>query len=280
MVVFFLELESVYKSNRMFGSWIHDTSVICSLRDQYHNAQPYPHVVVESFLDDVIAQAVYSEFPIHSDPSRWIVYNNPIEHKKACNNFTGCPTIQRVFEALQSDMFVAVLKEITGITNLENDEHLHGAGLHFHENGGHLDMHLDYDIHPVTHKQRRVNVILFLNPEWNAEAYNGELELWDAEFTHAVRKIAPLWNRMVIFRTDDISWHGLPTPLTLPESVDGRRSLAIYYVSEPTTAAAEMPRHKAKFRPLPNQQVDSKLLNLYEIRSKRTIFPGDLIDFL
>jgi hypothetical protein len=79
---------------------------------------------------------------------------------------------------------LGVLKSITGIKDLEIDPHLYGAGLHFHpvniffnffvnsiligqpdvffflQSGGRLEMHLDYSIHPLTCKERRVGHIM------------------------------------------------------------------------------------------------------------------------
>ena len=124
---------------------------------------------------------------------------------------------------------VDLFQIITGIPDLENDPYLHGAGLHFHERGGKLDMHLDYSIHPLSKKERRLNLILYLNEYWK-ESYNGGLELWDKAYTHRCETILPSFNRAVLFQTSDISYHGLPTPIACPTDT-GRKSLAIYYVS-------------------------------------------------
>lgn len=224
---------------------------------------------------------MFCDFPT-DQPDLWYVYDNPIEHKKACDKIDRCAdSIQRVFRALQSEEFLELVRQITGISNLENDPFLHGAGLHFHENGGHLGLHLDYDIHPVTGKQRRVNIIIFLNPKWVTEEYHGELELWDRDLTHCVTKVAPLWNRMALFQTTDISYHGLPTPICLPEDsgVRGRMSMAIYYVSEPETRDRDTDRPlrlKAEFYPTPGKE-DEVPAELYEIRRQRRITAEDLV---
>lgn len=52
-----------------------------------------------------------------------------------------------------------------------------GAGIHYHANGGKLDLHLDYGIHPISRMERRLNIILYLNHDWKDE-YGGHLELW------------------------------------------------------------------------------------------------------
>jgi hypothetical protein len=81
------------------------------------------------------------------------------------------------------------------------------------------------------------------------------------------------FNKAVLFKTSDISWHGLPTPIKCPDDI-GRKSIAIYYVSEPRQNATF--RKKAQFRPLPYQPVNHKLQELYNIRVLRTIKEDEL----
>jgi Rps23 Pro-64 3,4-dihydroxylase Tpa1-like proline 4-hydroxylase len=71
------------------------------------------------------------------------------------------------------------------------------------------------------------NVLLFLNKDWLPE-WNGNLELWSKDRSEKVVDILPDFNRMVIFNTDDESYHGCPTPLECPED-RFRLSLATYY---------------------------------------------------
>ena len=45
-----------------------------------------------------------------------------------------------------------------------------------------------------------------------------------------IKKIAPIFNKMVIFSTTDFSNHGHPDPLACPNNIS-RKSLALYYFS-------------------------------------------------
>jgi hypothetical protein len=253
----------------MLANWTHDLETLaCSFRD----ASPYQHVVIDNFLDDDTAQKVSEEFP---DPdASWWFYNNPIEVKYTMDRFDAAktPTICLVFEKLQSGDFVQMIRRITDIPDLENDPHLHGAGLHFHPQGGKLDMHLDYSVHPITGKERRLNIILYLNPAWKEE-YGGHIELWDSEFTGPKQRVLPAFNRAILFQTSDISYHGMPHALTCPP-IEGRKSLAIYYVSPRRPNATH--RLKAEFRPLPSSNVSEGLANLYEIRKHRILNREDV----
>ena len=77
---------------------------------------------------------------------------------------------------------------------------------------------------------RRVNVLLYLNKDWQPE-YNGQLELWSGDMRTCEAKINPEFNRVVIFSTDEKSYHGFPDAIECPEDMT-RKSLALYYFTE------------------------------------------------
>jgi len=252
------------KDIKALGPWTED---LASLKRSYETAAPFPHVVIDEFFDKDYVEELLAKFPDPND-SNWFTYWNPIEKKKAFNKFHTHPQFQCLFQdVLQSPVLLDYIRSISGIHNLETDPHLHGAGLHYHPKGGKLDMHLDYSIHPLSGKERRLNLIIYLNKNWKE---GGELQLWDADFTRPVKKIPPLFNTAVLFRTSDISYHGLPQPAS-----EERRSVAIYYVSEPRSDVTHRP--KAQFRRLPHQTDNlDKLHQLYDIRATRLITQDDL----
>ena len=253
------------------GPWTRDTD---ALRRAFSSAAPFEHVVIPDFLAEESAEAVLAEFPGLDHPG-WFRYHNPIERKYALNALDDLPVISRLFQRFQSPEFVRLVSEVTDISDLEPDPLLHGAGLHFHPRGGKLDMHLDYSLHPVLRKERRVNLILYLNKDWD-RAWGGDLQLWGADFAGCEASIAPNFNTAVLFRTSDVSYHGMPEPLTCPQGT-GRKSAAVYYVSQPRAGAAARP--KAEYRPVPWRPADPRLDRLYDIRRTRLIAPPDLEDW-
>lgn len=261
----------------MFGQWFYQHELISKLHDEYQTAKPYEHVIIPDFFTEEVATLIDSEFPLpHSHRSLtidWKHYDNPIEQKYALNDFSGLPHIDHIFQCIQDYPFVNVVSRITGINDLQSDEHLHGAGLHAYPTNGKLDIHLDYSIHPITHKERRCNLIVFLNRRWDTAT--GNLQLWDKSLTTHV-EIKPIWNTAVLFRTSDKSYHGIPRPIKCPLGTY-RKSLAVYYVSQPRESAPSRP--KAEFFPHPNQPVSDKLQNLYDIRKQRVLTSDDLADW-
>jgi Rps23 Pro-64 3,4-dihydroxylase Tpa1-like proline 4-hydroxylase len=127
----------------------------------------------------------------------------------------------------KSPEMLQFLEKITGINDLESDPHLYGGGIHRTTTGGRLAIHADFNIHPLTGKHRRLNVLLYLNPDWKPE-YNGEFELWQTNMSGCTKKVAPIINRLVLFRIRDDAYHGHPEIWKAPIEVP-RYSIALYY---------------------------------------------------
>jgi Rps23 Pro-64 3,4-dihydroxylase Tpa1-like proline 4-hydroxylase len=259
----------------ILGDWV---SSIDKYSNEFKNAKPFEHVVIPGFLKDELAQELVRIFPRPLETSQklhWHFYDNPLERKYALNDFSDSTLepFRVVFDFLQSDEMVSIVRRLTGIENLECDPFLHGAGLHAYPNNGKLDMHLDYSIHPKTGKERRVNIIYYLNQDWNPE-WGGQLHLRDSSLSaESEKKVEVGFNSAAVFRTCDDSFHGLPTPIRCGEG-RYRQSLAIYYVSDARPEAT--PRYKAQYFPLPGQPVSDALKKIYDIRATRLLTPEDL----
>mgnify|MGYP006181091653 CR=1 FL=1 len=82
---------------------------------------------------------------------------------------------------------------------------------------------------------RRVNVFLYLNPDWKEE-YGGHLELWTRDLQRCEARVSPDLGKLVVFSSTDFSYHGHQTPLSCPEN-RSRRSLAVYYYTQTRPAS-------------------------------------------
>lgn len=255
----------------MYGNWINN---IDYYKNEYKNAKPYEHIIIKDFFSLDYANKIYENYPKIDE--KWCYYDNPLENKYALNKFDNNNEIKEMYEKLNNENFIDKLKEITEIKDLEKDEYLHGAGLHAYPNNGKLDIHLDYNIHPITGKERRINLIIYMNKDWK-EDYGGNLELYDDKRKRCNINLYPTFNTAILFRTSDLSYHGLPTPIKCPEG-EYRKSIAIYYVSLPRENLTK--RYKAEYFPLLEQPVNEKLKKLYEIRKERLITNEDLENWI
>ena len=94
--------------------------------------------------------------------SSWHIYKNAIENKKTLNGWNDFNALQyKVFSEFNFPEFIHHLEEIVE-SELFPDHGLHGGGLHIHGDGGNLNPHLDYSIHPKIGLQRKINIIVYL----------------------------------------------------------------------------------------------------------------------
>lgn len=234
----------------------------------FGNKPPFDHVVIDDFFTNPTADALVSEFP-EFESNKWFDYDNAIEIKRVCNNWNYFPeNTYSVFTYLNSVEFTDYLsgKLLNGI-KLYSDAGLHGGGWHAHKSGGKLNTHLDYSLHPKLHLQRKLNIIVYLNPLWREE-WGGSLGLWGNESCeHPGELVSTVWskfNRAIIFDTTQNSWHGLPNPIKCPKH-QARQSLAVYYLCQPDETTDS--RGKALFAPTEAQRDDEDVLDLIQKRA-------------
>lgn len=254
-----------------YGRWY---ARLGELRARYQSADPFPHLVLDDFLVPAAAERLLAEFP-PLDPENWINWVHVNERKYGQvdrDSFT--PGIRAVYDELTSPAFAELLTAFSGIEGLFPDPNLEdgvGGGLHQSAPGGFLNMHADFTVHPH-HPDwtRRMNVLLFLNKGWD-DAYRGHLELWDREMKSCRQKIAPIFNRCVIFRTDEYSFHGHPEPLACPEGTT-RKSMAVYFF----TKGEHVHSRSTLYRPRPGDgaravliRADNVALRLYDFFRRR-----------
>lgn len=198
-------------------------------REEYAAAQPFPHIVIDNFLPESVLDEILEEFPKPKSID-WKKFENSAEKKLASKGEMQMGEKTRLLlYQLNSSTFINFLEKLTGIDGLIPDPHFVGGGLHQIERGGFLKMHVDFNKHGQLKLDRRLNLLIYLNKNWQEE-YGGYLELWDSEMTRCEKKILPIFNRCVVFSTTDFSYHGHPEPLTCPEG-QTRKSLALYYYS-------------------------------------------------
>lgn len=225
----------------------------------YRSASPFPHIVIDDFLPKAAYRQALAEYPSPEQISDWRrVEAHDDKGRIAQNLKLGYSNEQRMGPALRSliygfnsGAFMRYLERLTGIPDLLPDPHLVGGGLHQYLPGAILRVHADFSKLRGSLLDRRLNLLLYLNPEWHPE-WGGYLELWDPEMKECRQKIAPIGNRCVIFSTTGNSYHGMPEPLACPGGVT-RRSLALYYYSNGRPANEAEPTHATLWQERPGE---------------------------
>ena len=228
---------------------------------------PFFHIEIDNFFPDDVANRLYDEFPSF-DNGVWFDYKNKIEDKKLLSDWRKFPKqTYQAFSFLNSDLVLGTLSNLVGCP-FYADQGLHGGGWHIHANGGKLNPHLDYSLHPMLKLQRKLNLIVYLCKDWD-ESYGGHFGLYrqDGDKKRAgelVKEIPMGFNKAVIFDTTQNSWHGLSRVVDCPDN-QYRKSIAVYYLTDPPQGID--PRNRALFSPTAEQQNDASVLELIEKRS-------------
>ncbi len=201
---------------------------IRQLAQVYRKADPFPHTVIDGFLSEDFLDEVVHDFDAIPD-SHWQVFEKEgYAYKLECREMEHLGSRGRqIFYELNSPPFLRYLEKLTGITGLVPDPYLMGAGFHKIPRGGKLAVHADFNWYEHFKLYRRVNLLCYLNKEWQDD-YNGHLELWDKTLEHCVKRVAPVFNRAVIFNTTDSSFHGYPGEIQCPEGMH-RKAVTLYY---------------------------------------------------
>jgi Rps23 Pro-64 3,4-dihydroxylase Tpa1-like proline 4-hydroxylase len=209
----------------------------------YKNALPHAHGIFDDVFDPSILKKILEEF---DGKESWKEFDTKYEKKMQLNKEDSLgPNTRAFIHNLNSGTFLAFLEKLTGITNLISDPYLEGGGLHKIERGGKLGIHTDFNFSKKLKLHRRINVLVYLNEDWE-DSFGGHFELWsDTKGTNKA-KILPIFNRMAIFSTTGNSFHGHPEPLTCPPD-RARKSLALYYYTAEKDELQSKHKHSTVF---------------------------------
>ena len=196
---------------------------------EFQQAQPFPLVIIDHFADEKKLAKVVSSFPIPGknqiNKSRDYIF---AKNKYEKSNFRDIsPDCNEIYQDLISPQFQKIIQAITK-QEVFIDREFHGGGIHQGGEGSFLDMHVDFNYHPLhANWFRNLNILLYLNKDWQPE-YKGKLKLKHTE-TGKTREVEPLFNRCVIMSTRDYTLHGYD-PIAFPPG-QFRRSIATYAYS-------------------------------------------------
>ncbi len=192
------------------------------LRLQYLTAKPFPYLVLDGVFDEVKLSKLYAQIPELANKSRDYVFAN---NKFEKSNYKE---IGPLFKELNDDLHSEKMNEFLSFIACEAifvDPKNHGGGLHQGKKNSFLDMHADFNYHPINKWWfRNMNLLLYLNKDWNPQ-YGGQLKLEDARTGENTFLDVP-FNRLVIQQTRGWTLHGYDLT-NFPEGIY-RTSIATY----------------------------------------------------
>jgi Rps23 Pro-64 3,4-dihydroxylase Tpa1-like proline 4-hydroxylase len=220
--------------NNLVNQAVLDNSA--ALCRQFASARPFRHIAIDDFLEGGFARSLLENFPAF-DESLAINENGEAGGKAVHENIAGlAPVWQKLDKLVAGKEFREMVSALTGIGALQFDPHYFGGGTHENLHGQSLNPHVDFNFHPKTRQHRRLNLILYLSPEWDP-AWGGSIQLhrdpYQRPADDEIVTITPAFNRCVIFETNEYSWHGFKR-INLPADKRhiSRKSFALYYYTD------------------------------------------------
>jgi Rps23 Pro-64 3,4-dihydroxylase Tpa1-like proline 4-hydroxylase len=231
---------------------------------------------IENFFDLKTAEELSDTFYKYDD-ERWLTRNHTeFEDKLLSTHWDWYPkNFYKTFFDLASQNFINILEELTGIDGLIADYGLHAGGMHLHKHNGRLNLHKDAAVHPKLGLWRKLNIIVYLNKNWE-ESWGGELEYWNdvnGEPGEKILSIPPMFNTAVIFETDNNFWHGLPANIAAPDG-QNRQSIAMFYYIENDKELVNSYAVRAMFAPTDEQKNDPNALRKIKERMETSFKYG------
>ena len=188
--------------------------------ESYREASPFPHCVIDGFLDPADAAMVADSFPTLTAKA-WKRHIHANSQKFDCNDRkTMGPVACDLIDAINSLPIVLEISRLVGSDVMSDGTALEGGGIHHIPRGGFVGVHADFNVHPNGLWMRAANLLLYLN-----RSQGGDLELWKPDASKVSRVIETVPGRAVLFTTTDGSLNGHPSPL----ASDSRKSIETYY---------------------------------------------------
>lgn len=243
----------------------------------FQQGEPFRHVVIDNFLTTDFCRAICQQYP-DFNASHALNENEQVGGKATREKVRALgEAYRRADDLMQAPEFLNLIERITGVAEIHYDPFYFGGGTHENREGQDLDPHIDFNYHPESNQHRRLNLIIYLNPEWD-DSWGGSLQLHRDPYLEPAKDeivtLTPLMNRCVIFETNEHSWHGFER-ISLPEDKIGfsRKSFAVYFYTDMRPVEEHANVHSTVYveRHLPERFAAGKTLDEADVQEIKTI---------
>lgn len=235
--------------------------------------EPYNHLVIDSYLKHDEAEQLLNYAQLLVDQNK-MDQNNHLNSKKIAQHDLN--KFSKPVRSLIEEITKKVKAQVSEILEFKEEEIIddleynHGGGFHCLPPGGFLNMHIDFNYHPISKNKRIANAIIYLNKEWKEE-FGGTLILHKDKNEANMVEYSPIFNRLVVFPVTDKTWHGNPNPVKANRY---RYSYSMYfYINEKAS--------NEKFRTTVYKGFAGKTILKFKIWQKvKKFIPKKLIDYI
>ena len=173
-------------------------------RIEYLSAKPFSYLIIDDFCEEDKLSLLYSQIPDLVNKSRdYMFANNKFE--KSNYAILG-PLFKELHDELHSEKMNQFLSFISS-KDVFVDPKNHGGGLHQGKSKSRLDMHLDFNYHPINKDwYREMNLLFYINKDWTPD-FGGDLIIQDLR-TGMKKELPVPFNRLIIQKCAPYTLHG------------------------------------------------------------------------
>lgn len=235
-----------------------------ALRAQVRQSKPVPNFKIDNFLNEDFANQVLASYPSFEDALKLGKSFSAVNERnkvQVTDSTLFAEPVAELNRALASQEFLDTLSYVFDIPNLLADSELIGGGIHQTGPRGHLDVHVDFNYIKERDLHRRLNILVYFNKDWKEE-WGGNIELWDKNVKVCEHSYSPIFNRCVVFLTNEISFHGVSAVKCPPDRT--RKSFAAYYYTKEAPAHWTGEAHSTIFKARPTEVLKGNVLMPFE----------------
>ncbi len=238
---------------------------------RYSSASPYPWISIDNFLKPDFADALAASYPSYEDAlklgGREFKAINETRKTQVVDADKYPEPVLKVHQLFASDAWLELVSKLTGIPRVLADPDMNGGGMHLYASGALLDVHVDFNYVEKKQWHRRLNILLFLNKDWQAE-WGGQFEIWNSDVSELGAALEPVFNRCVLFETSEMSYHGV-RKVNCPADVT-RNSFAAYYYTKEAPQGWDGSTHSTVFIARPDEKIKRVLMPLEKYYKRTT----------
>jgi len=203
---------------------------LSSRQAEFFSAAPFPHIILDDFLDPEYFEKVTAE--LSNDESASIggrEFNSEVERGKWISLNSTLPLlVNEIIDEMNAEKWVSNLRQLTGIESLLPTKVGNTELANYHEMkpGGVLGPHVDHAVDPNTGKPHVLNNLIYLSKNW-CPSFGGATEFFDKSGSKKVGKVEYKQNRSIIFLHTPYSFHGVEQISS--QSITTRKSIYVDY---------------------------------------------------
>lgn len=179
---------------------------------------PYTVWVIDEFLKEEIIETISDNWLDPNNPA-WNTAHPKVDGEKNAleQGMRGLTKLElmpkdiaEVAAYFHTQDFTDQIGILIEIEKLVPDKAMRWSGMRTMLPGSFQLIHSDARISPESGLRKEITVLVYTQPKYNSVRDTGHLEIWDDNMTECIHKIAPKYNRAIIFLNSDTSYHGVP----------------------------------------------------------------------